>query len=97
MAPLHRAPRCPRPRARSSSHGLLRRTKVLFNTTNMDRLEQAERRFDEAVARVEAALLASSRSREKVQQGLALADSIEERATSALKSVRDLMRQQEGH
>ncbi|MEM9838504.1 MAG: hypothetical protein AAF830_05045 [Pseudomonadota bacterium] len=63
----------------------------------MDRLEQAERRFNEAVARIEAALLASSQAKKKVEESLALADSIEERAKTALKSVRDLMRQQEGH
>ena len=62
----------------------------------MDRLERSQRRFEEAVARVEAALEASARTRRDVERGLALADSIEERAKAALKSVRDLVRQQEG-
>lgn len=62
----------------------------------MDRLRHSEQRLERAVVRLEARLSAAKAMRKDIDRGLALADSIEERAKLALKSVRDLVRQHEG-
>lgn len=62
----------------------------------MSRLEASERRFEQAVSRVAAALATLKKAREDARLGLSLAEGIEQQAEEALKSVRDLIRQQEG-
>lgn len=58
----------------------------------MERIESAERRFSEAIERIEAELDRAAETRRQAQRGLELAETIEKRCEKAIKQLRDLIR-----
>lgn len=63
----------------------------------MERLETAERRFKKALSNIEAEMARAAETRKEALRGLELAESMDRRCETAIKQLRDLIRQGESH
>lgn len=61
----------------------------------MNRLESSERRFEAAMAKLEKQLSGATKTKAQVTKGLELLDRIEGRTETAIKQLRDIIRQGE--
>ena len=62
----------------------------------MSRLERSERRFDELLRKTEIELSRAAKSRADASRHLEMVQRIEQRTESAIRQLRDIIRQGEG-
>ncbi|GGY45021.1 hypothetical protein [Parvularcula lutaonensis] len=62
----------------------------------MNRLESSKRRFEAALAAVDKHLSGAAKAKADARKGLDLLDRVEKRAETAIKQLRDIIRQGEG-
>lgn len=62
----------------------------------MKTLEQAERRFDDLLGKLEAEITSASKARTEAGRAIELVDKIEKRTETSIRQLRDLIRQGDG-